>query len=246
MSESPIQKFHTDTGIEVPAVTADQMREVDRIAIEKTGPNLFQMMENAGRILALTARDMCGGESSGARIVVLAGTGGNGGGGICAGRHLANRGTDVRLCLTSTDRLGEVPSFQRHVYASTPGREVRIEELGQEPVDLVIDAIIGYNLRGEARGAARKMIAWANGTGAPILSLDVPSGIDATSGESAGELARATTTMTLALPKTGLLPSKTGTVLLADIGIPEAVYRQMGLDFTSPFDERFRVPLERA
>ena len=53
-------------------------------------------------------------------------------------------------------------------------------------------------------------------------------------------------TMTLALPKTGLLPSKTGTVLLADIGIPEAVYRQMGLDFTSPFDERFRIPLERA
>jgi hypothetical protein len=67
------------------------MREVDRIAIEETGPNLYQMMENAGRNLALCAIDILGTDWSKAHVVVLSGTGGNGGNGICAARHVANR-----------------------------------------------------------------------------------------------------------------------------------------------------------
>ena len=70
----------------VPAVTAAQMREVDRVAVEETGPNLYQMMEHAGRSLALTALEMATDDGP---IVVLAGTGGNGGGGLAAARHLA-------------------------------------------------------------------------------------------------------------------------------------------------------------
>jgi len=105
--EGMVKRFFTDTGIEVPAVTTDQMREVDRITIEETGPNLFQMMENAGRNLALLAMETLGQNWAQAKIVVLAGSGGNGGGGICAGRHLANRGADVTLCLGASDRLGE-------------------------------------------------------------------------------------------------------------------------------------------
>jgi NAD(P)H-hydrate epimerase len=75
-------RFFTHAGIEVPAVTADQMREVDRIAMEETGPNLFQMMENAGRNLALLAIEVLGRGWEKARIITLAGGGGNGGGGI--------------------------------------------------------------------------------------------------------------------------------------------------------------------
>lgn len=100
-------RFLTDTGIEVPAVTAEQMREVDRIANQETGPNLFQMMENAGRNLALLAMAVLGEKWTASRIVVLARSGGNGGGGICAARHLANRGLDVRLCLAEPDHLEE-------------------------------------------------------------------------------------------------------------------------------------------
>ncbi|MEO0455292.1 MAG: NAD(P)H-hydrate epimerase [Cyanobacteria bacterium P01_A01_bin.114] len=101
--------FTTDTGIRVPAVTTEQMIEVDRLAVEELGPNLFQMMENAGRNLALQAIECLGDRWRTAKIVVLAGTGGNGGGGICAARHLANRGADVSLCLSAADRLREVP-----------------------------------------------------------------------------------------------------------------------------------------
>jgi NAD(P)H-hydrate epimerase len=70
--------FESDDGIPVPAVTAGQMREIDRIAMEETGPNLYQMMENAGRNLATVALETLGGGSGHSRILVLAGTGGNG------------------------------------------------------------------------------------------------------------------------------------------------------------------------
>ena len=80
--------------------------------MEETGPNLFQMMENAGRNLALQVIDCLGENWQQANIIVLSGSGGNGGGGICAARHLANRGAKVKLCLSSPDRLKEVPQWQ--------------------------------------------------------------------------------------------------------------------------------------
>src|SRR5579884_1561851 len=121
-----IKRFYTDTGIEVPAVTADEMREVDRIAMEETGPNLFQMMENAGRNLALLAIKVLGEGWEKARVVVMAGSGGNGDGGICAARHLANRSMDIKLCLADPNHLGEVPAFQRKIFQSTCGKEIRM------------------------------------------------------------------------------------------------------------------------
>jgi len=241
--EGMVKSFFTDTGIEVPAVTTDQMREVDRIAIEETGPNLFQMMENAGRNLALLAMETLGQNWAQAKIVVLAGSGGNGGGGICAARHLANRGADVTLCLGASDRLGEVPAFQHHIFQGTPGKEVNAKDLGQAAPDFILDALIGYSLRAAPRGIAAELIRWSNGTKAPILALDVPSGVDSTTGHTEGDFINAHSTMTLALPKTGLLPEKTGKLFLADIGIPEETYRRLGLAYTSPFGNRYRVPL---
>ena len=96
--------FYTKNNIKVPAVTTEQMIEIDRIAIEETGPNLYQMMENAGRNLALTIIDKIA-EISNPSIVILAGTGGNGGGGICAARHLANRNFNVKLAITERSKL---------------------------------------------------------------------------------------------------------------------------------------------
>src|SRR6516162_1019183 len=100
--------FFTPASIEVPAVTTDQMREIDRIAMDETGPNLLQMMENAGRNLAEMAIECLDASWRQAKIVVLAGTGGNGGGGITAARHLANHEAHVALCLARPDKLGEV------------------------------------------------------------------------------------------------------------------------------------------
>ncbi|MDJ0676711.1 MAG: NAD(P)H-hydrate epimerase [Calothrix sp. MO_167.B42] len=241
------KNFFTDTGIQVPSVTTEQMIEVDRVAMEETGPNLFQMMENAGRNLALQAIDCLGKEWQKANIMILAGSGGNGGGGICGARHLANRGAKVTLCLSSPDRLTEVPKWQYHIYQNTDGKEVAIGDLiaSDEPVDFIIDALIGYSLRAAPRGNALELIKWANNTGAPILSLDIPSGVDSTTGETIGEYIHASWTMTLALPKTGLLIDKTGELILADIGIPAGIYAWeiLQLSYIPPFGDRFRVPL---
>lgn len=237
------RRFFTDSGIEVPAVTAKQMREVDRISGEETGPNLFQMMENAGRNLALLAIAVLGDAWNKATIVVLAGSGGNGGGGICAARHLANREVNVQLCVAEPDRLEEVPAFQRKIFRSTNGQEIAMDSLGSEGVDLVIDALIGYGLRAAPRNPVAELIRWANGTGAPILSLDVPSGVDATTGHRPGECITPRWTMTLALPKTGLLPERTGQLFLADIGLSLQTYRRLGLSYVNPFAKGFWVPL---
>ncbi|HKJ69679.1 MAG TPA: NAD(P)H-hydrate epimerase, partial [bacterium] len=115
-----------------------------------------------------------------------------------------------------------------------------------EPVDLVVDALIGYSLKGAPRGPALELIQWANARQAPVLSLDIPSGVDATSGESAGEYIDAAATLTLALPKTGLIPEKTGTLQLVDLGIPGAVYRQLGIEYTTPFENKYRIALRPA
>lgn len=236
-------QFFTQTGISVPAVTAEQMREVDRIAVEETGPNLYQMMENAGRNLALLAIEFLGSSWTAARILVLAGSGGNGGGGMCAARHLANHGADVMLCLAAPERLKEVPAFQRKVFQSTRGREIDAAALPKQRLDLVVDALIGYGLQASPKGAVAELIRWANGAKAPILSLDVPSGVDATTGQAPGECIRPRWTMTLALPKTGLLQA--GELFLADLGIPEGVYRRMGLNYIAPFGGRSWVRLDR-
>ena len=128
-------------------------------------------MENAGRNLAEMAPECFGEEGNRARIVVLAGTGGNGG------------------------------------------------------------------------GAFAELIHWANSTGASIISLDVPSGLDSTTGATPGEFIRPSWTMTLALPKSGLARAEVGELILADIGIPEETYRRIGAPYVSPFGNRFRVPL---
>lgn len=240
---STARRFYTDAGVEVPAVTEDQMREVDRIATEETGPNLFQMMENAGRSLAELAMQLMGEELHRSEIVVLAGTEGNGGGGVCAARHLANHGAQVKLCLSNPDQLRDVPAYQRVIFRTAGGREVHKGSLQGLSPKLIIDALIGYTLRSAPRGAVAELIRWANKTRAPILALDVPSGVDATTGHTPGEFIRPQWTLTLALPKTGLFPELTGELFLADIGIPGGTYHRLGLDYTSPFGNRFYVPL---
>ena len=237
--------FFTHKGIEVPSVTEAQMRELDRIAVEETGPNLYQMMENAGRDLPLRTMGMLGGKWADSSLVVLAGTGGNGGGGICAARHLANRGARVKLVISNVERLGDVPSFQYEIYKSTGSRALILSEIGDEPPGVIIDAIIGYSLKSAPHGAALEMINWANASGSPVLSLDVPSGIDSTTGESPGEYIKAECTITLALPKTGLFPDTAGDLFLADIGIPARAYKKLGLSYVSPFGNRYVIPIQR-
>jgi NAD(P)H-hydrate epimerase len=236
-------RFVTEDGIEVPAVDTDQMREVDRIAVEETGPNLYQMMENAGRNLASLAIEVMGKEWRKAKVLVLAGTGGNGGGGICAARHLANRSATVAVCLSEPAALGVVPAFQRKILESTSAKEIPFEQVTVQHPDLVLDALIGYGLRSAPKGRVEELIEWTGSNRAPALALDIPSGVEATTGQTPGVFINARWTLTLALPKTGLLPQHTGELYLGDIGIPEAVYGRIGVQYISPFGSHWCVRL---
>ena len=216
---------------EIPALTRDQMREVDRIMIEELGITLVQMMENAGRNLA----DLALVRYRPASVLVLAGSGGNGGGGLSAARHLANRGIAVRVVLSGpVSALTPVPRIQYDILerigvpiAAEPG-----------PADVVLDAVIGYSLQGDPRGRAADLVRWMNTTPAPVLSLDTPSGLDVTTGRAHDPCVRADATMTLALPKAGLYPApQTGDLYLADISVPAAVYDAFGIEIPQLFGD---------
>ena len=222
--------FQTETGVVVPAVTTEQMREVDRVAIEEVGPNLYQMMENAGRNLASMCVQMLGEGWATSPVVVLAGTGGNGGGGICAARHLANHGGQVTLVVSDADGLTGVPAEQLALYRTTEGRLAEARELARIESALTVDAVLGYSLAGAPRGAVVDLIGWMSGGGAPVLALDVPSGVDSSSGDCPGAYVHAASTMTLALPKTGLDVGAVGDLWVADIGIPRGVLQRAGVE----------------
>ena len=222
-----------------PFLSTQQMREVDRAMIEDYKISLLQMMENAGRCLADLARSrFLGGDPRGQRVLVLAGTGGNGGGGLVCARRLHNWGASVRVLMTADSRrLGEVPRHQHSILermgleADAAGDEIELPDS-----DLVVDALIGYSLRGAPSGVAASLIRRANAQTAPVLSLDVPSGVDTTAGTVYDPSVRAAATMTLALPKEGLRMTEAreavGELYLADISVPPSLYAgpNLGLD----------------
>ena len=158
-------------------------------------------------------------------MTVLAGPGGNGGG-LVAARHLANRGCQVQAVLSEPGRLTPVPAHQADILARMG------VTIASRPstANLIIDALIGYSLRGDPAGAAAELITWANGQAAPILALDTPSGLDLTTGAAGTPAVQATATLTLALPKVGLLDApNVGELYLADISVPPLVYQRMGI-----------------
>ena len=208
---------------EIAWLTTDQMIEVDRVMIEDLGIQLFQMMENAGRNLALLAMN----RYSPAAPVVAVGPGGNGGGGMVAARHLAVAGENVRVVLgAGRDQMAPVPAAQLAILD-----EMGVPVLGEVPADadLFIDAVLGYSLQGAPRGLAGEVISAISATSIPTLSLDTPSGLDTASGEAADPHIDADATMTLALPKVGLAShSAVGKLFLANISVPNSVYENMG------------------
>lgn len=232
----------TTTGREVPAVTADEMRDVDRVAVEDVGLQLLQMMENAGRALAWHVRDT-GAEEA----IVVAGSGGNGGGGLACARHLANRDVPVRVVLDRPpgELDGAAAEQHRILDAMAVPTATDTEPLARTADErAVVDALVGYGLRGDVRPPARRRIDGVNDSQGPVVSLDVPSGVDATTGETLEAAVEPDRTVTLALPKTGL-DAVGGRIHLADIGIPATVYDRLDIEYEPPFGDRDWVELAR-
>lgn len=220
----------------VPYVTTQQMIEVDRAMIEDFHIELIQMMENAGRNLAHLARmHFFNGNPTGKKVVILAGTGGNGGGAMVCARRLHNWGAIVQVYLTKPEaKFTPIPAHQLDVLHQMQVPVAQASAISDaETPDLIVDGVIGYSLKGNPRDTAADLIRWANNQDAPILALDAPSGVDTTTGTVFEPAIKATATMTLALPKEGLratvVDKHVGELYLADISVPPSLYAKPAL-----------------
>ncbi|MFN0096713.1 MAG: NAD(P)H-hydrate epimerase [Dehalococcoidia bacterium] len=234
---------------EVPAVLPGLMRDLQRIAQEEYGIDILQINENGGRAAARIALAMLGGRARGQRIVVLAGGGNKGATGLCAVRHLVNWGFTVEPVFAG---LEEEMSFAarrqveilRHAGIVEPADQANSEITVEEHLasaDLVIDAVAGYGLEGPPAGAAAAAVDLACSSKRPILALDVPTGVSATSGQVYTPAIKACTTIALDLPKRGVIEAASrehvGELYLADLGIPATLYDRMGIHSHDIFTE---------
>lgn len=232
-----------------PRLTTEQMIEVDRLMIEEYHIELIQMMENAGRCLAIIAQtQFLNDKPQVDKIIVLAGTGGNGGGAMVCARRLHNWGYPVEVFISlEEEHMAPVPKHQLDILKNMGVPVSLAKELknmpNDEAIQLIIDGIIGYSLSGNPHGSAKDMIDWANAQAAPTLALDTPSGVSLSQGEIFQPVIQAQATLTLALPKVGLfqeavLPYR-GDLFLGDISVPPALYSQpsLGLSLGAIFQE---------
>lgn len=207
------------SGLEL--LTSQEMGAADRQAVV-LGVASLTLMENAGRCVADAVATLA---PAGGRIGVLAGPGNNGGDGFVAARLLEERGFDVLLGL-----LGSTAELRGDA-AVMAGRwtgEVRpAGALALEDCDVIVDALFGAGLSRPLEGQAAEVVEAINAAGKPVVAVDVPSGLDGSTGEAAGPVVRATHTVTFFRRKPGhvLLPGRLlcGAVTVADIAIPEAV-----------------------
>jgi NAD(P)H-hydrate epimerase len=219
----------------VKIVTGAEMALIDRLAAERHGVPAGTLMEAAGRRVAEAAALLLG-DPRGKRAVVVCGRGNNGGDGYVAARLLLGEG-----CAVAVFALADAAALCGDARAAAEGAMragVPVHLLDGEPslellrtrareADLVVDALFGTGFRPPARGLAAAVIAAINGCARPVLAVDMPSGLSADHGTIEGPAVAATATVTLGLPKPGLLlhpaAGLAGRLWLADIGIPPQI-----------------------
>jgi NAD(P)H-hydrate epimerase len=214
------------------------MRDIDRAAIEQFGIPRLVLMEHAGAAIAKTAAGMLTGRRS-KRVAIFVGRGHNGGDGCVAARHLVNRGATAIVYLVGAgDGLTEEAGVNLEIVRrlGVPVVPVAVEaDLQAVPAQLadaalIVDALLGIGLTGLVRPPAAQAIEVMNTANKPVLAVDVPSGLDATTGQVLGGCVRATQTVTFGLLKRGLTigegPAAAGKVTVADIGLPRQLLRR--------------------
>ncbi len=227
------------------------MRKVDDLMINKYGIELIQMMENAGANLAELAINLLRKNFENPKpnnVIVACGVGNNGGGGMVAARHLSNRGFNVTVVLTGAEsKLKSIPLKQWNVLKKLPIVTIianSSDTLGVfNEADLIIDSIIGYGMHGELKGIPAHVIhEILNSQNHKIVSLDAPSGLNTTTGDFTENFCiKAYATMTLALPKMGLVQDNAkkcvGELYVADISVPPGLYEKIGIKLKKIFNK---------
>ena len=231
-----------------PLLTAAEMRELDRRTISDLGVPSLSLMESAGRAVAAEVERMAP-----SRVVVVAGPGNNGGDGVIAARTLHARGHDVRVLL-----LGDKSALRGDPKvcfdAATKQGVIVVDNMGPAQLrealvdnSVVIDALYGTGLSRPLEGQGAAVVKAMNDCGAPIVAVDIPSGLDPDRGVPLGVAVFATTTVTFAFAKRGLYGSPgfvhAGKVVRADIGIPRVFAKDVHThliddDMLAPFAGR--------
>ena len=242
-------------------LNASQMREADRRTIQDLGIPSIVLMENAGRQV-LDAMNAAFGSLAGRRVTVIAGHGNNGGDGYVVARGLRQQQCDVLVCLVGAsdevrgdarinldilERLG-VP-----VVAVASNVEWDRQKASALDCDLIVDALFGTGLSTPLSGLYETVIDCVNAATAPVVSIDLPSGLSADQSAPIGPAIAASLTVTLGAPKLPLVmspaDSMVGTLVVADIGIPRDVLGGVEgprIEFMIPAEARTLVPVRAA
>jgi hydroxyethylthiazole kinase-like uncharacterized protein yjeF len=214
-------------------LTRDQVREIDRQSIEEFHIPGIVLMENAAIAATNVAMQMLGAESSAS---ILCGGGNNGGDGLAVARHLHNHGVDVSLALTidpqgyKGDALinwNVVSAMKLRWQSADP------EAIALEKTALIVDAIFGTGLNKAPREPFPQIVAAIERNGAPVLAIDLPSGLDCDTGHPPGACVRATRTITFVAEKVGFADPAAkpflGKVTVGSIGCPRELIDSLGL-----------------
>ncbi|HCI04045.1 MAG: NAD(P)H-hydrate epimerase [Candidatus Peribacteraceae bacterium] len=199
--------------------TSAEVAELDRYTIEDLGVNLKQLMEVAGLRSAEAAVKLFGKNKS---LTVLVGPGGNGGDALVCAKFLKLWEHDVTVILSETqEKLKPVTSDQLKVWKNFGGEVI---DEPPDKTDGIVDGLIGYSLVGDPRGKSAELIDWTNPQNCQVLSLDIPSGLDATTGEIRNPCIKANMTVVFGVMKKGLLVGSakeySGDIEIIDIGFP--------------------------
>jgi NAD(P)H-hydrate epimerase len=213
---------------DLPQLSTADMQRVFMLATGKFGMDARVLVEHAGR----DAAELLGMLAPEGQILVVAGRGHNGACGLAAARQLAVRGRSVWV----------VPTHEAENYSGTPREQlemlkhyknVRIRSsLPKMKFTGAIDAAIGTMLEGPPRGRTLDVITVLNNmNGCCVMALDAPTGLIADDGTIPGDVVKASATLALALPKRGVRPGgDVGSLYVADLGIPPALYEDMGMN----------------
>jgi len=231
--------------MDVPVIDKEHARRVDELAVDHYGIEIIQMMENAGRHVAELAKKMIK-DVHDKNIVLLAGKGNNGGDALVAARFLANWGANCTVIFAEEeDKLHELTKKQAEILKVMdiiplgPSDETRFYEIFDK-AHIIIDGLLGYNIRGDPEDVYGRLIQLANDVGKHVLSIDVPSGLDPDTGMPYNPCIKAKATICLANVKKGCLEGKeyAGDIYAADIGLPPALYDILGIEVGYMFSEK--------
>ena len=219
-------------------VTSQQMREIDRKAIEENNLSGLILMENAGLRIFQSLKNIYS-DLRLKKVIIFAGSGNNGGDGFVVARHLHNYGVKAKVfLLTPFDKIKGEAGKNLNIINKIGIELIEVETVKLEEIqktlhdsDLIIDAILGTGLQGKVTGLKAKIIDLINIANKEVVAIDVPSGLGIDTGKIEGICIKAAHTITLALPKIGLLifpgASYAGKVTVEDIGIPSYLLKNI-------------------